>query len=58
MPPNPLLNQPPPEAPDQVWMSDITYLPLAGGGWCYLASWMDGSGHPVVYQKDSRLAGG
>ncbi len=41
MPPNLLLNQPLPTAPDQVWVSDITYLPLVGGGWAYLASWMD-----------------
>lgn len=41
MPPNLLLDQAPPEAPDQVWVSDITYLALVDGGWCYLASWMD-----------------
>ena len=41
MPPNLLLDQPPPTAPDQVWVSDITYLPLAEGRWAYLASWMD-----------------
>ena len=39
--PNLLLDQPLPVAPDRVWVSDITYLPLADGGWCYLASWMD-----------------
>lgn len=38
---NLLLDQPPPTAPDQVWVSDITYLPLADGEWAYLASWMD-----------------
>ncbi|GHB86319.1 hypothetical protein GCM10007390_47270 [Persicitalea jodogahamensis] len=41
MPPNLLLDQPLPGAPDRVWVSDITYLPLVGGGWAYLASWMD-----------------
>lgn len=41
MPPNLLLDQPPPTSPDQVWVSDITYLPLTDGKWAYLASWMD-----------------
>lgn len=26
---------------DQVWVGDITYVPLQGGGWCFLAVWMD-----------------
>ncbi len=26
---------------DQVWVGDITYIPLKGGGWCFLAVWMD-----------------
>ena len=35
-----------PIRPDHVWggpplRSDITYLPLVGGGWLYLASWLD-----------------
>jgi putative transposase len=30
-----------PIRPDQAWVSDITYLPLVGGGWAYLASWLD-----------------
>ena len=24
-----------------VWVGDITYLPMADGSWCYLATWMD-----------------
>jgi transposase InsO family protein len=27
--------------PHEVYVSDITYLPLLGGGWAYLATWMD-----------------
>ena len=29
------------ERPQQVFVSDITYLPLEGGGWAYLATWLD-----------------
>lgn len=29
------------ERPHQVFVSDITYLPLAGGRWAYLATWLD-----------------
>jgi transposase InsO family protein len=36
--------------PLQALVGDITYLPLAGGLWCYLA-FLDGS----VYKKDSRM---
>ena len=38
---NLLREQPLPTAPKQVWVSDITYLPLADGNWAYLGSWMD-----------------
>jgi putative transposase len=27
--------------PNQVWATDITYLPLAGGGWMYLVAIID-----------------
>jgi transposase InsO family protein len=29
------------ERPRQVIVGDITYLPLQGGGWAYLATWLD-----------------
>ncbi len=38
--PNLLLDQPLPQAPNLVWVNDITYLPLVNGGWGYLATWM------------------
>ena len=39
--PNLLLGQTLPTAPNLVWVSDITYLPLVNGEWAYLATWMD-----------------
>ena len=35
---NLLLGQPLPAAPNRVWVSDITYLPLVDGRWAYLGS--------------------
>ena len=39
--PNLLLNRTMPQQPNEVWVGDITYIPLAGGKWCYMSAWMD-----------------
>lgn len=38
---NLLLGQPKPTQPNQVWVSDITYMPLKDGKWAYLSAWQD-----------------
>ena len=35
---NRLLGQPESTAPNQIWVGDITCLPLVGKRWCYLAT--------------------
>ena len=39
--PNLLLDAPPPTGVNQVWVGDITYVPLRGGSFSYLAMLMD-----------------
>lgn len=39
--PNLLLDRESPLSPDQVWVGDITYIPLSEGRWAYLAVWME-----------------
>ena len=39
--PNRLLDQPKPTQANRVWVSDITYLPLASGDWAYLCAFQD-----------------
>ena len=46
--PNRLLGQPVPTVPNRVWVGDITYLPRQGGGWLYLAVWLDRCSRKVV----------
>lgn len=53
---NLLPDQPKPSQPNSVWVSDITYMPLKGGKWAYLCTWMERAGAPVVFQASRRLA--
>ncbi|HEX8426409.1 IS3 family transposase [Hymenobacter sp.] len=46
--PNRLLNQPKPTQANRVWVSDITYLPLANGDWAYLCAFQDMASKQVV----------
>ena len=39
--PNLLLDAGDPIRPDQIWVGDLSYLPLRRGGFCYLAALMD-----------------
>ncbi len=39
--PNLLIDAPPPDSLNQVWVGDITYVPLVGGDFLYLALLMD-----------------
>ena len=39
--PNLLLERPAPGKPCEIWVGDITYIPLAQGRWAYLSVWMD-----------------
>ena len=39
--PNLLLEKGLPKTCNKVWVGDITYIPLSGGQWAYLALWMD-----------------
>jgi putative transposase len=39
--PNLLLDREPVSQINQVWVGDITYIPLINNEWCYLATWMD-----------------
>ena len=46
--PNRLLDQPKPAQANRVWVSDITYLPLANGDWAYLCAFQDVASKQVL----------
>ncbi|MDF7815386.1 IS3 family transposase [Hymenobacter sp. YC55] len=45
---NHLFDRAAPTAADQVWVGDITYLPLQNGSWAYLAAFQDTYSKRVV----------
>ena len=54
--PNRLLGQPKPTQANRVWVSDITYLPLANGHWAYLCAFQDvASKHVVGWQVGATM---
>jgi len=46
--PNLILDTPGPAGVDRLWVGDITYLPLRGGGFVYLAALMDRFSRDIV----------
>jgi putative transposase len=46
--PNLILDTPEPCRVNQLWVGDITYVPLRGGGFCYLAALMDRYSRNIV----------
>jgi len=46
--PNRLLDQPKPTQANRLWVSGITYLPLANGDWAYLGAYQDMASKQVV----------
>ena len=46
--PNLLLDKEQAKGCNEVWVGDITYLPLQEGDWAYLATWLDLFSHHIV----------
>jgi putative transposase len=49
--PNLLVDTPEPDGMNQLWVGDITYVPLYGGAFCYLAALMDRYSRDIVGWK-------
>ena len=55
--PNLLVEAPPPRAINQVWLGDITFVPLAGGRFAYLALLLDLYSRRIVgWELDKHMA--
>ncbi|MEO5581137.1 MAG: IS3 family transposase [Saprospiraceae bacterium] len=54
--PNLLLDRPVSQRPGEVWVGDITYIPLKQHKWAYLATWVDTYTHQVTgWSLDTRI---
>jgi transposase InsO family protein len=54
--PNLLLERKLPQKLNEVWVTDITYIPLSGGNWCYLSVIMDLFSRRIVgWQLDDNM---
>lgn len=54
--PNLLLDSNKPQKPNEVWVGDITFIPLSGGNWCFLSVFMDLFSRRIVgWQLDDNM---
>ena len=54
--PNLLLDRPKPGKPNEIWVGDITFIPLSSGNWCYLSVFMDLFSRRIVgWQLDDNM---
>jgi transposase InsO family protein len=54
--PNLLLDRPKPGKPNEIWVGDITFIPLSGSNWCYLSVFMDLFSRRIVgWQLDDNM---
>ena len=54
--PNLLLDRNKPRKANEIWVGDITFIPLSGGNWCYLSVFMDLFSRRIIgWQLDDNM---
>jgi transposase InsO family protein len=54
--PNLLLDRNKPRKANEIWVGDITFIPLSGGNWCYLSVFMDLFSRRIIgWQVDDNM---